>query len=171
MQQDERTMLHLVIAGDKAAYEQLYKTYLGRVYAISLRLLADKAKAEEAVQETFIKVWQQLPRFRGDSQFATWLHRIAVSTAIDIWRQDKVARLIDETSVEITEIAQQEQEQHQLDKLILRLPHQARAVFVLFAVEGYQHQEIANLLSIAEGSSKAQYHRARQLLQEWLNAK
>ncbi|CAM5225916.1 RNA polymerase sigma factor [Alishewanella longhuensis] len=171
MLQDERTMLHLVIAGDKAAYEQLYKNYLGRVYAISLRLLANQAKAEEAVQETFIKVWQQLPRFRGDSQFATWLHRIAVSTAIDIWRQDKVARLIDETGVELTEITQQEQEQHQLDKLILRLPHQARAVFVLFAVEGYQHQEIASLLNIAEGSSKAQYHRARQLLQEWLNAK
>lgn len=171
MQQDERTMLHLVIAGDKAAYEQLYKNYLGRVYAISLRLLANQAKAEEAVQETFIKVWQQLPRFRGDSQFATWLHRIAVSTAIDLWRQDKVARLVDETDLEITEIEQQEQEQHQLDKLILRLPHQARAVFVLFAVEGYQHQEIASLLNIAEGSSKAQYHRARQLLQEWLNAK
>ncbi|GHG61081.1 RNA polymerase subunit sigma-24 [Alishewanella longhuensis] len=170
MLQDERTMLHLVIAGDKAAYEQLYKNYLGRVYAISLRLLANQAKAEEAVQETFIKVWQQLPDFRGDSQFATWLHRIAVRTAIDMWRHDKVARLIDETYTDIPEVAQ-EQEQHQLDKLILRLPSQARAVFVLFAVEGYQHQEIASLLNIAEGSSKAQYHRARQLLQEWLNAK
>lgn len=171
MQHDERTMLHLVIAGDKAAYEQLYKQYVGRVYAISLRLLANKQKAEEAVQETFIKVWQQLPRFRGDSQFATWLHRIAVSTAIDSWRQEKVARLLEENEVDLTEVAQPEQTHHQLDKLILRLPHQARAVFVLFAIEGYQHQEIAVLLNIAEGSSKAQYHRARQLLQEWLNAK
>lgn len=169
MQQDEHLMLHLVIAGDKAAFERLYRQYTGRVYAVTLRLLANQAKAEEAVQEAFVRVWQQLPNFRGDSQFSTWLHRIAVGTAIDVWRQDKVARLVDDNCTDVPD-GLQVTESHQLDRLIFRLPAQARAVFVLFAIEGYRHHEIAGLLNIAEGSSKAQYHRARQLLQEWLNA-
>lgn len=168
MQRHENILIQQVIAGDQTAYEQLYKQYSARVYAICLRLLANRAKAEEATQETFVQIWQQLPHFRADSQFSTWLHRIAVNTAIDSWRQDKFARLLDEADLDL--IAEPAQELQLLDKLILKLPKQARAVFVLFAIEGYQHQEIAKLLKIAEGSSKAQYHRARQLLQEWLNA-
>ena len=157
--------------GDKAAFYHLYREFTGRVYAICLRLLADKHKAEDAVQEVFVKVWQQLPMFRGDSQFATWLHSIATRTAIDIWRQDKYLRLTDSSDErpELTDAAVVFGEDNMpLEQAILRLPAQARAVFVLFAIEGYQHQQIATLLSIAEGTSKAQYHRARQLLQEWL---
>jgi len=168
MQQDA-DLLQLVIAGDKTAFERLYRRHIGKVYAVTLRLLANRARAEDAVQEIFIRVWQQLPTFRGDSQFSTWLYRIAVRTAIDLWRQDKVTRLVDDSDVDIPADANIA-EPHQLDKLIFRLPAQARAVFVLYAIEGYQHQEIAALLHIAEGSSKAQYHRARQLLQEWLHA-
>lgn len=168
MSRHDNVLIQQVIAGDQTAYEQLYMQYSARVYAICLRLLANRAKAEEATQETFIRIWQQLTNFRADSQFSTWVHRVAVNTAIDSWRQDKFARLMDEADLEI--IADPAQELQLLDKLILKLPKQARAVFVLFAIEGYQHQEIAQLLQIAEGSSKAQYHRARQLLQEWLNA-
>lgn len=130
MQQDEHLMLHLVIAGDKAAFESLYRRYIGRVYAVTLRLLANQAKADEAVQETFIRVWQQLPSFRGDSQFSTWLHRIAVGTAIDVWRQDKVARLVDDNSTDVPDDLQVT-ESHQLDRLIFRLPAQARAQFTV----------------------------------------
>ena len=157
--------------GDKQAFYYLYQQYVGRVYAICWRLLANKQKAEDASQEVFIKVWQQLPLFRGDSSFATWLHSIATRTAIDIWRQEKYLRLTDssdeheslnELSVECSGTAAP------LEQAIQRLPAQARAVFVLFALEGYQHQEIAALLGIAQGTSKAQYFRARQLLQEWL---
>ncbi|KKO45340.1 RNA polymerase sigma 70 [Arsukibacterium ikkense] len=162
--------------GDKQAFYQLYQQFVGRVYAICWRLLAHKQQAEDASQEVFVKVWQQLPAFRGDSSFATWLHSIATRTAIDAWRQSKHLRLTD-SSDQLAESAQPELaaatvacsgEQAQLEQAILRLPAQARAVFVLFAIEGYQHQEIAGLLGIAEGSSKAQYHRARQLLREWL---
>lgn len=156
--------------GDKQAFRQLYQQHIGRVYAICLRLLASRQKAEEASQEVFIKVWQQLADFRAESSFATWLHSIATRTAIDIWRQEKYLRLTDST--EETELAEQgagcHSEQIPLEQAILSLPHQARAVFVLFAIEGYQHQEIAAMLGIAEGTSKAQYHRARQLLQEQL---
>ena len=83
--------------GDKQAFYSLYQLFIGRVYAICWRLLANKQKAEDASQEVFIKVWQQLPQFRGDSSFATWLHSIATRTAIDIWRQEKYLRLTDST--------------------------------------------------------------------------
>src|SRR5690606_7934758 len=83
--------------GDKQAFYSLYQQFIGRVYAICWRLLANKQKAEDASQEVFIKVWQQLPQFRGDSSFATWLHSIATRTAIDIWRQEKYLRLTDST--------------------------------------------------------------------------
>lgn len=160
-------LVRLSQQGDLAAFKQLYQQYVGRVYAVCLRLLADRSKAEDACQEVFIKVWQQLAGFRGDSSFGTWLHSVATRTAIDLWRQDKVLRLATE---EMPELAGAELGQsRELEQLILRLPHQARAVFVLFALEGYQHQEIAELLGIAEGSSKSQYHRARQLLREWLD--
>lgn len=165
--------------GDKQAFYQLYQLYVGRVYAICWRLLANKQQAEDASQEVFIKVWQQLPAFRGESRFATWLHSVATRTAIDYWRQQKNLRLTDSRDqLELTEPSTQacpaehsvvgNGELAQLEQAIQRLPAQARAVFVLFALEGYQHQEIASMLNIAEGSSKSQYHRARQLLQEWL---
>ncbi len=156
--------------GDKHAFKILYQQFIGRVYAICWRLLANKHKAEEACQDIFVKVWQQLPAFRGDSSFATWLHSIATCTAIDIWRQEKYLRLTD--SSDELELAEQavacSSDVAPLEQAIQRLPAQARAVFVLFALEGYQHQEIAALLGIAEGTSKAQYFRARKLLQEWL---
>ncbi|MDX3774128.1 RNA polymerase sigma factor [Chromatiaceae bacterium AAb-1] len=154
--------------GNRQAFYQLYRQFIGRVYAISWRLLADKQKAEDACQETFIKIWQQLPGFRGDSNFATWLHSIATRTAIDVWRQDKLLRLTDSDDPDGMPVAEITENQD-LEQAIQRLPARARAVFVLFALEGYQHQEIAELLGIAEGSSKAQYHRARQLLKEWLS--
>ena len=162
--------------GDKQAFYQLYREFVGRVYAICWRLLGNKQKAEDASQEIFIKVWQQLPTFRGDSSFATWLHSIATRTAIDLWRQDKHLRLTDSTE-DAPELLEKSTECDSsggdssavpLEQAIQRLPAQAKAVFVLFALEGYQHQEIAGMLGIAEGTSKAQYFRARQLLQEWL---
>lgn len=157
--------------GDKQAFYSVYQQFIGRVYAVCWRLLANKQKAEDASQEVFIKVWQQLPGFRGDSSFATWLHSIATRTAIDLWRQEKYLRLTD-SSDEQPELSEQSvacsSDDAPLEQAIQRLPTQARAVFVLFALEGYQHQEIAALLGIAEGTSKAQYFRARQLLQEWL---
>lgn len=157
--------------GDKQAFYYLYQQYVGRVNAICWRLLANRQKAEDASQDVFIKVWQQLPKFRGDSSFATWLHSIATRTAVDLWRQEKYLRLTD-SSDEQPELVEQAlvcaDEDQPLEHAIQRLPAQARVVFVLFALEGYQHQEIATLLGIAEGTSKAQYFRARQLLQEWL---
>ena len=136
------------------------------VLETGLRLLADAQKAEEACQETFIKVWQQLHRFRGDSSFSTWLHSIATRTAIDLLRKERKLHLVDTSEVDDYADSPAPEPCEDLEKAIASLPARARAVFVLFALEGYTHPEISKLLGIAEGSSKAHYHRARQLLQE-----
>jgi len=165
-------LLHLIRAaqaGDVKSFQQLHRQFVGRAYSVCLRLLVDVQKAEDACQETFIKVWQQLPQFRGDSAFGTWLHRIATRTAIDLWRKDKLLRLVDEGEPDSHAAGAEGAVSKDIEKAIAALPSQARAVFVLFAIEGYTHAEIADLLEIAEGSSKAHYHRARQLLQESLS--
>lgn len=162
------TVITAASNGDRKAFYVLYRQFCNRVYAICWRLLADQQKAEDATQETFIKVWQQLPEFKGNSQFSTWLHTIATRTAVDAWRQDKLQRQSDNDDV-LEQFAVPDSEHEGLEQAIQKLPPQARAVFVLFALEGYQHQEIAGLLDIAPGTSKAQYHRARQLLKEWLS--
>jgi RNA polymerase sigma-70 factor (ECF subfamily) len=162
--------------GDRKAFYVLYQQHVARVYAICWRLLGDAQKAEDACQEIFIKVWQRLPEFKGDSSLATWLHSIATRTAIDVWRLDKRLHFVEAEEVEATadhaQLLQQpldRAEARDLERAIQQLPAQAKAVFVLFALEGYQHTEIADLLGIAEGSSKAQYHRARQLLRGLLS--
>lgn len=162
-------------SGDRQAFYVLYQQHIARVYAVCWRLLGDAQKAEDACQEIFIKVWQRLPEFKGDSTLATWLHSIATRTAIDVWRQDKRLRFVDTEQLNESADALQADvplptpgQGRDLEQAIARLPAQAKVVFVLFALEGYQHNEIGDLLGIAEGSSKAQYHRARQLLRGYL---
>lgn len=168
-------VIQLAQKGDRQAFHLLYQQHVGRVYAVCWRLLGDAQKAEDACQEIFIKVWQRLPEFKGDSSLGTWLYSIATRTAIDLWRQDKRLRFADSEEVNDTADALQLDQQgsapgegRDLELAIQRLPAQAKAVFILFALEGYQHTEIATMLGIAEGSSKAQYHRARQLLRGFL---
>lgn len=169
MAEELQQLIRAAQAGDLASFQRLHAQFVGRAYSVCLRLLVDAHKAEDACQETFIKVWQQLPQFRGDSAFGTWLHRIATRTAIDLWRKDKLLRLVDEDEPDSHSARAEEGVPKDLEEAIAALPRQARAVFVLFAIEGYTHGEIGTLLDIAEGSSKAHYHRARQLLQESLS--
>ncbi|MCP3128452.1 RNA polymerase sigma factor [Shewanella sp. KJ2020] len=154
--------------GDRSAFKQLYLNHHQRIYALSLRLCGQAAQAEEVTQECFILVWQKLPQFRGESQFSTWLHSICVNQALSSIRKQKSfwARFIPLEND--NEFPGTDEDYQGLDKLILRLPERARIVFVLCAIEGYQHEEIADLLGIAIGTSKTQYHRAKQLLQEML---
>jgi len=170
--------IRLAQEGDHEAFHLLYRHHIGRVYAICLRLLGDRQKAEDASQEIFVKIWSRLPDFKGDSSFATWLHSIATRTAIDVWRQDRrlhfvctdeMDALLDRRDADLQVAGHDPVASRDLEQAIQRLPPQAKAVFVLFALEGYQHNEIAELLGIAEGSSKAQYHRARQLLRGFLS--
>ena len=156
--------------GDQTAFHQLYNNYHRRIYALCFRMLANKESAEDVCQEVFVQVWQKLENFRGESKFSTWLHSVATNIVLGHIRKNKnwlqkvfsiEDQVVEEASSEMAEISN-------LDKQILRLPERARLVFVLFAVEGYRHEEIGKMLNMAVGSSKAQYHRARSLLKEWV---
>jgi len=168
MSDDSSNLIRAAQAGDREAFRTLHKQFVGRAYTVCRRLLVDRQKAEDACQETFLKVWQQLPQFRHEAGFGTWVHRIATRCAIDLWRRDRGLRLVDAQALEELPAAPVAAGETDVERAIAALPPQARAVFVLFALEGHTHQEIASLLDIAEGSSKAHYHRARNLLKETL---
>ena len=164
-------MLDAAKAGDRQAYQKLYHQFVGQVYALCFRLTGDVGYAEEATQEVFIQVWQKLDNFRGDSKFSTWLHSVASNIAISYLRKQKgwLQRMfnIEETAA-MDAPAEGSAGQVDLDKYIQRLPERARIVFVLHAIEGYRHEEIADMMNTAVGSSKAQFHRAKQLIKEWM---
>ena len=168
---DELLLIQRVKQGDRLAYQQLYEQYCPRVYGICYRLLGDASNAEDAVQEVFIQVWNKIGSFKEQSKFSTWLFSVATNLAISHYRKRNTwwSRFRSTEDVVIEETgAEDVRQEHGLDKKIQRLPEQARMVFVLFAVEGYRHEEIATKLGIAVGSSKSQYHRAKGLLKGWI---
>lgn len=165
----------LAARGDRRAFERLYRGHVRRVYGICLRIAGDAALAEDLVQDAFVRCWERLPQFRGESAFATWLHRLTVNVALDARRarrtdQEQLAGEDDAESTEVGAIAPRSSDAERMDlaAAIARLPAGARAVFALHDVEGYKHVEIAAMLGITSGGSKAQLHRARQLLREAL---
>ncbi|WP_281559442.1 sigma-70 family RNA polymerase sigma factor [Thalassomonas sp. RHCl1] len=156
--------------GDQQAFHHLYQQHHRRVYALCWRMLADKNSAEDVCQEVFVQLWQKIANFRGESKFTTWLHSVATNIVLAHLRKQKnwLQRVFSIEDQPQAEDSAEMPELHELDKQILKLPERARLVFVLFAVEGYRHEEIAKMLNMAVGSSKAQYHRARSLLKEWV---
>ena len=134
--------IRLAQGGDQKAFHALFLLFRDRVYAVCVRMLSHPQQAEDATQEVFLRVWQQLPGFRGDSQFSTWLHTVATRTAIDVWRKLKRHSDHDDDSalemMAAPDRAETEVQQRDLETGISRLPDQARAVFVLFALEGYR---------------------------------
>jgi RNA polymerase sigma-70 factor, ECF subfamily len=161
-------------SGDVDAFELLYREHSGRIYALCLRLKAgDSSDATELMQDVFIRGWRRLSTFRGDCAFSSWLHRLAVNTMLENARSDgrRVARVLpmDDTS-RLAGAARSSGVELKMDmeNAIASLPKGARLAFVLHDVEGYQHQEIAEQLSVSVGTVKAQLHRARRLLRERL---
>lgn len=159
--------------GDHAAFRTLYQEHLGRVYAVCLRLAGNAGDAEEYTQDVFVRVWERLASFRGESAFSTWLHRLTVNVVLHARRgagrrSSRVTLADDPLELEAMP-APAAEPAGDLTQALARLPSGARMVFVLHDVEGYQHDEIASLLEIAEGTSKAQLFRARRLLREMLN--
>lgn len=156
-------------AGNQAAYEQLYRQHCGHIYALCLRMTANRAEAEDATQDAFIQAWRKLSSFRGDSAFSSWLHRIAVNVVLSTLRQRKreAERLKGLVTDEPT-LTQAAHELPDLERAIGDLPERARHVFVLVGVYGYSHEQVAETMDIAIGTCKAHLHRARQLLAEQL---
>lgn len=163
----------LAAGGDRLAFERLYRRHADRVFALCARMIADRGEAEELTQDVFVRAWDKLTLYRGESAFSTWLHRLAVNVILNHRKSASRRRA--------REIDDQEQLEGQADRTvypgtrmdleqaIATLPPGARRVFVLHDVEGYKHEEIADLLGVTSGGSKAQLHRARRLLREALN--
>jgi len=159
--------------GDLAAFERLYRDNERRVFALCMRLSSDPALAEELTQEVFIRAWRKLGSFRGHSAFSSWLYPLTVNVALTERRsrRRRLARVVptdDVTTLEPSTAAPSPETGFDLEKAMTRLPPGARRVFVLHDVEGRTHEEIASLLGLAPGTSKAQLHRARRLLREAL---
>ena len=159
---------------DPGAFERLYRSHVSRVHAICLRMTANVTRAEELTQKAFLIVWEKLPLFRGESAFTSWLHRVAVNTVLSDLRAEnrRTQRVFGTEDPAVFETPSNDGvpagTRLDLEQAIAALPPQARAVFVLHDVEGWQHNEIAEQLGVATGTSKAQLHRARRLLQEAL---
>ncbi len=163
-------------AGGNEDFEAFYRRHVARVYALCLRLTGQPALAEDCTQECFISAWKALGGFRGQSSHATWLHRIAVNAVLGQRRrgQSDLARQaapLDESAFAVRDASAQACTQastQDIEAALARLPPGARDVVVLVGLYGHSHEEAADFLGIAEGTSKAQLHRGRRLLAQYL---
>lgn len=172
----EAELVRRAQAGDRTAFEQLYRDNVRRVYALCYRMAGTADLAEELAQDVFVRAWQKLGSFRGESAFSSWLHPLTVNVALSERRsrRRRLARVT--TTDDLTEFERPgpptrsdgPESGFDLERALAVLPPGARAVFVLHDVEGYKHEEIAQMTGVATGTSKAQLHRARKLLREVL---
>lgn len=167
---DDQTLIEGCRNKDRVAQRTLYERFAGRLFAVCQRYTQSRFEAEDVMQEAFIKIFAQIHTFRFESPLELWLKRIVINTAISYLRQEKdylhqadVENHSDAVATNDNVVADMQYEQ--LLGLIRELPSGCQAVFNLYAIEGYQHNEIAQLLNISEGTSKSQYARAKQLLQ------
>lgn len=161
-------------AGDTAAFERLYRTHVGRVMGLCLRMTRRRDIAEDCTQQAFVRAWRNLSAFEGRSAFGTWLHRIAVNEVLTQARNRGTRVEREGTGDEANEIQQDSGGEYDagevmdLERALATLPAGSRHVLVLQAVYGYSHEEVADMLGIAVGTCKAQVHRGRRLLRERL---
>jgi len=166
--------------GDVGAFEALYERHYRRVYSLCLRMLANPTEAEDLTQEVFIQVFRKLGSFRGESAFTTWLHRLTVNLVLMHFRKRGVRLEQTTEEGEMQDVPQAGSEKPQsmpvvdriaLEEAIRELPAGYRSVFVLHDVEGYEHEEIADMLGVSVGTSKSQLHKARMRLRDLLGRK
>src|SRR6478672_4413686 len=161
----------LAAGGDQSAFERLYRTHVARIHSLTPRMLSHQ-EADEVTQDIFVRTWQKLGQFRGESAFSTWLHRLAVNVVIERRRTFAIQRerMADDPSVLDFVVVAPARADLTVDfeHAIEQLPPGAREIFVLHDVEGYKHREIAALLGITTGTSKRQLHRARMLMRKHL---
>ena len=176
-QPDERSLVDRARRGDVDAFESIYRLHSGRVYALCLRMTADATAARELAQDVFVRVWEKLGSFRGDAALSSWVHRIAVNVVLMTRRGDRRREQRVTSSEDLSvdggaldgDVDPPDVEQEiDLERAIASLPPGARRVFVLHDIEGYRHDEIARMTGNAEGTLRAQLHRARRLLMEAL---
>lgn len=160
--------------GDVEAFERLYRAHAGRVMALALRLTGDRQAADELLQDAFVRAWEALGDFRGQSAFGTWMHRVTVNCFLQRVRGESRRGAHEEATADADLIpfpatVSDPGDRMDLERAIARLPAGARTAFVLHDIEGYRHEEIAAMSGIAAATVRAQLHRARRLLMEALN--
>ena len=164
-------------AGDADAFETVYREHAGRIYALCLRMTGESGAAKDLVQDVFVRAWEKIETFRGESAFGSWLHRLAVNVVLmdrrTSQRRAEYSLGDDEGEERGAPAAHAARERSpelrmDLEHAIARLPPNARRVLVLYDIEGYTHNEIGTMMGIAEGTSKAHLFRARALLREAL---
>lgn len=181
---DDLMLARRAASGDSRAFERLYRLNVDRIYGLCLRLChGDSSRAEQATQDAFVRAWEKLASFRGESRFSTWMHRLTVNVVLGERRllrrwvsfEDEVQSGVDGQDgvdrLDPIEPLRQEDigSRIDLERALAKLPRGARTVLMLHDIEGYQHDEISALTGIAIGTSKAQLHRARRLLQAMLS--
>lgn len=169
---EDLALARRILAGDDRAFDAFYEANVGRVYAVALRMSGDPAKARRLTQDAFVRAWERLGSYRGDSRLSSWLHRIAVNLVIESgrrrarwWRRLAPA----EAGLAVgDDAARRPGLGLDLERAIAALPDRAREALVLRDVEGHSYVEIAALMGVATGTAKAQVHRARGLVREML---
>lgn len=161
----------LAAAGDRHAFERVYREHVGRVFGLARRMIGPE-EAGEVTQDVFVRAWERLGSFRGEAAFSTWLHRVAVNVILTRRARLGTARsrfLDAEDALErLPAPARSGDLGLDFEGAIARLPEGARQIFVLHDIEGYRHDEIADRLGVTTGTTKAQLHRARMLLRRHL---
>jgi RNA polymerase sigma-70 factor (ECF subfamily) len=161
----------LAAAGDARAFERLYRTHVARIYSLARHMIGAE-DAAEITQDVFVRAWQKIGTFRGEAAFGTWLHRLAVNVMLArrSWLGTRRRRFLDDDSALEAVPTRPGGTELGLDfeTAIERLPSGARQIFVLHDVEGFKHEEIAALLGVTAGTTKAQLHRARLMLRRHL---
>ena len=170
--QTDQLLIRRAIDGDERALRQLWSQYSPHVDSVIRRLVGDSDLAADIAQDVWMQIFRALPSFRGDSQFGTWAHRIAVNRTLNAMR--KIRRLakaeveIDDESAAIEPDGERLFLAASIEQAAGRLPEGARTVFVLHDVEGYTHEDIARELGITAGASKSQLFKARAKLRRML---
>jgi RNA polymerase sigma-70 factor (ECF subfamily) len=169
----DQELIGRVLAGDPSAERALYDAHVDRVFGLVYRMAGDLDRAQDYTQETFIKAFQKLAEFRGESALGTWLGSIAISITLNGLRKVKRYREREVNLDDTVPIGRSDRQaepdlKERLSRAIDDLPEGYRAVFVMHDVEGYTHQEIAASLGVHPGTSKAQLFRARARLREAL---
>jgi RNA polymerase sigma-70 factor (ECF subfamily) len=163
----------LAATGDARAFERLYRTHVARIHSLVRRMLGTE-EATEVTQDVFVRAWQKIGTFRGEAAFGTWLHRLAVNVVLSRRAAlgTRRSRFLEDDAVLESLPARPTAREWGLDfeAAIARLPEGARHIFVLHDIEGYRHEEIAGLLGVTAGTTKAQLHRARMLLRRHLGS-
>jgi RNA polymerase sigma-70 factor (ECF subfamily) len=171
--QDDSADVLLAKGGDERAFERLYRKHSPRIYNLARRMLGED-HAADGTQTVFIRCWTKLETFRGEAQFSTWLHRLAVNVFLGERGNLGIQRgrfLEDDAVLEVVPGKKGSSVEFSMDfeQAVQKLPTGMRTVFLLYDVEGYTHEEIGNQLGIATGSSKAALHRARMALRKHLD--